>query len=487
MKPRDSAMASGALRLGTLLLTALLTALLSGRASFGQTQGQEHGSGAESLNLDKADGTKLTLEDCIHSAVRSATLVMRQKNSTEVSGAALIQAYMQFLPNLTAQANSTFYSGNQYFASALPTLVSNNGISGGYALSADLNIFNGFADAAGLKSAKLKKDASNLSLVRAKQTIALNVAQSFMNVMLDNRLVQIAKKNFQESEAREELLVEQTRVGSKSMADLFRQKAQTSSDEARYLSSENKRRTDQIYLLQQLRLDVTQNYHFVDLDMPADNVDVRYSNENELIQAGLDIRADLRASLDFAEATRSDVTRARSTYLPHLDLQAGLAAGGAYLYSQTVAGQNVVPNSQSPLSTQWGSQTEYTLGIVLTWQIWDRYVTQLNVTQAQANQSNAEIDAQDSRNQVLADIRLAYSGYQTAASQLRASKQGLTAAQKAYEVIEGRYEFGSANFIDLITSQASLLEAESTRAQAQVNFLLQSKSVDFATGKIQTD
>ena len=62
------------------------------------------------------------------------------------------------------------------------------------------------------------------------------------------------------------------------------------------------------------------------------------------------------------------------------------------------------------------------------------------------------------------------------------SKKGTEAAQKAYEVTQGRYEVGSSNFVDLITAQAALVQAESSRAQALIGFLLQTKTVDFAQG-----
>jgi len=143
-----------------------------------------------------------------------------------------------------------------------------------------------------------------------------------------------------------------------------------------------------------------------------------------------------------------------------------------------------VPASQSPVYSQLGSQTEYSLGVVLTWQIFDRFVTHQAVAQAAYRESNATTDSEDMKNQVQADVRLAYSNYKTARQLLRASKEGLVSSQKAYEVIGGRYEFGSANFIDLITSQTALLQAESAQAQALINFILQGEEVEFAVGQI---
>jgi len=61
-------------------------------------------------------------------------------------------------------------------------------------------------------------------------------------------------------------------------------------------------------------------------------------------------------------------------------------------------------------------------------------------------------------------VRQSFGDYQTALDQLKSSKKGLEAAQKAYEVMNGRYGVGAASFLDLVTTQTVLVQAESTRA-----------------------
>ena len=110
-------------------------------------------------------------------------------------------------------------------------------------------------------------------------------------------------------------------------------------------------------------------------------------------------------------------------------------------------------------------------------------MTHQNVSRAKANANNLETYAQDRKNQVEGDVRKSFGDYQLAIQQLRASKKGLEAAQKAYAVMEGRYKVGAASFIDLITVQAALVQAESARAQALIDFQLQGKSIEFAIGE----
>jgi outer membrane protein len=439
------------------------------------------------LTLDKTGGITLTLQDCVKLAITTATSVLKADNAEKVSGAALLQSYGQFLPNLTASGNYAYQTGSQYLTTGTPTLVSGSNAGAAFGLIADLNLFNGLSDFAGLKASLLRKDAANLSLFRAKQAIALDITQSFLAVVLDNQLVEIARKNLQESQERERLLQEQTRLGARNLSDLFRQQAQTSSDESLLTTAENRTRTDQILFLRKLRADVAKSYHFVDPAIPEEKAEERFSSEGTLLETALAHRSDLKASDESANAANWDIKSSFAGYLPKLDLAGGLNSGSHYLYTQNVNGQTVVPPSQNTLGYQLGTQIEYTVGLYLTWNIFDRFQTRENVAKARAVADNADIDAQDFKNQVQGDVRQAYGDYETSIAQLRSSRKGLTAAEKAYEVIEGRYEVGSAAFIDLVTAQATLLQAETARAQALIDFMLQSKTVEFATGELKVE
>ena len=53
--------------------------------------------------------------------------------------------------------------------------------------------------------------------------------------------------------------------------------------------------------------------------------------------------------------------------------------------------------------------------------------------------------------------------------------------------MEGRYEVGSASYIDLITVQADLVQAESNRATALIDYIYEDALVNFSTGETQVE
>ena len=123
-----------------------------------------------------------------------------------------------------------------------------------------------------------------------------------------------------------------------------------------------------------------------------------------------------------------------------------------------------------------------TVGLGLTWKLFDKFVTKTNVDAYKIYRSNAEIDRDDLAVQISADIRLAFNDYVAALQQIETSERGIVAAQQSFEVIQGRYNVGSSNFIDLSNAQAVLLQAEVSRIQALVKLSLQKKVLDYFIG-----
>jgi outer membrane protein len=427
--------------------------------------------------------SKLDLEQSIKIALDDATAVLRAKNNLDAAGSQMIQGYAQFLPNVSLVGNYGYQAGKVYVTTEIPTIINTRNWGPSYQVVSDLNLFNGLSDLAALKASLARKDASELTLKRAEQQISVDVAQSYLQVILDQEIVLIARKNLASSQARQKLLEEQTRVGVRNLADLFRQQAETASDESYLISSENKERSDQLLLIRKLRLDVNKNYVLARPTLeehPASNE--KYDNESEMIKIALDNRADYHASQRTADAANQDVKSARAGFLPKLDLQFDLLSYARYISSQNALGVTEVPPSQESFGNQLGNQVSYTIGLALTWNIFDRWVTPANVSRTRAIADNAEVDSVDSEKQVEDEVRQALGDYRAALQQLDSTQSGLLAAQKAYEVMQGRYEVGSASFVDLITAQATLVQAESARAQALIGFALQTRVMENVLG-----
>ncbi len=427
---------------------------------------------------------RLTLDKSIEIAVKNSSTVLKNEINERLASARLLQSYAQFLPTVDVGARYSGSSGTTLFAFTTVNLVNGSNRGAGATLSSTLNLFNGLSDYSGLKSAMASEKFTQSTLSWARQQIALDITQTYLQMVLDLQLVDIARKNLQTSQGRLEQLKTQTQVGASSIADLYRQEAQTSSDTLSLQTAEVRAKDDETLLIRKLRVAPDATYIFETPSLETSRSTLAARPLPELVREALEQRSDLHASEFRLQSTDWDITRAKSDYFPHLDLRFDRVSSAQYLYRQIVNGQDVLPSSQQSLGDQLGNQVNYTLSLNLTWNLFDRLLTRTQVTQARLTHENAEIDAQDTRLQIDAEVRIAIHDYETAWTQVGTAKTGLDAASKAFEAVRGRYQMGQATFIDVLSSQVTLTQARSNQVQASVNLKLREKTLDYATGRL---
>ena len=164
------------------------------------------------------------------------------------------------------------------------------------------------------------------------------------------------------------------------------------------------------------------------------------------------------------------------------DLGAGVFSNGAYFNKLYVNDVNSKPGSQTGIGDQLTQQVSGVLSLNASWAIFDRYYTRSGISIAKVVSGNAQIDYENEHIQIVSEIRQAYGDYTTALQQIETADKEVIAAQRAYETLNGRYQEGSANFIELSTAQINLLQARQDRIQSVISLMLQKKVIDFYLG-----
>lgn len=426
----------------------------------------------------------LTLQDCIGIALQNSTTVLKGNNDIAIAGTQVLAAYGQYLPNVVAAGGVNYNKGNNYYGSTGVLLADQSRSAYNYQLTSSVNLFTGYFNYSSLKAAKLNQQIAGLSLERAKQAIELDITQSYLQLVLDRKIVYLDSNNLVVSLKREQQLTMQTDIGRTARTDLYQQQAQTSSDQLLLINARSRANNDKILLLQKLRIDSSDNYEIEDIPID-DNADAaRYGNADALVQEGLGGRVDLRSAELNVQFSNWNIKKFRSGYLPVVSLSGGLFNDGGYFNSLNVNGVNELPPSQTSVFTQLYKNTYGLLGVNATWNIFDRYATKSNVAAARILADNARIDKEDTRIGIVTGIRMAHNDYINAVQQMETVGKGLVAAQQAFDAVNARYQQGATDFITESNSQQVLLQAEQNKIEAQVNMMLQKKAIDFFTGTI---
>jgi len=431
-----------------------------------------------------ASPTLLTLEGSIERAQTEGTPVLHAQNNDNAAAVSLVKGYAQFLPNLQGTFSFGYEKGNKFYTVGAPAVFNTENYGFNYQLTSTLNIFNGLADWASLKAAIERRDFATLTLARAKQLIALDVAQSFLQVLLDRKIVAIHQSALDASKAQEALVAKQVEVGSGKPSDLASARAQTSQNQSLVLSALNQVRTDLLLLVQKLRLNVKDDYEIKEPKLNAvSTIDSKYANEDDLIDEALANRADLKAAKRNATAAEWDVTNAASGYWPTLNAQFALYSNARELIIDSSGGVNYVPPVQTNLFTQLGNNNYYDITLNLSWNIFDQWTTPRNVAVANATARNLRVDAGDQERQVTVDVRKGLLDYKTASALMDSTAAGAQSAEEAYNLVKGRFDAGIVNFSELQLAQSTLVAAQSAKEQAVVSLELKKRALDTAIGR----
>jgi outer membrane protein len=426
----------------------------------------------------------LTLPDCIGIALLNSTAVLKGNNDVALAGTQVLAAYGQYLPNVVAAGGYNYDLGNNYYGSTGAALAYQARSAYNYQLTSSVNIFTGFFNYSNFKAAKLNRNVAELTLERAKQDIELDITQSYLQVILDRKLVVVDSNNLVTSLQREQQLEALTDIGRRARTDLYQQQAQTSSDKLLLINAQSRLKNDKIILLQKLRIDSSDSYEIEDMAVDDGAEAGKYGNVEDLVQEGLHTRVDLRSADLAVQASDWNIRKFRSGYLPVVSAGGGLYNNGAVFNSLSVNGVDELPASQASPFTQLYKNTYGLLGVSATWNIFDRYATRSNVAAAKIFADNARIDKEDTRIGILANIKMAHNDYVNAVQQMETVGKGLVAAQEAFDAVNARYQQGATDFITESNAQQVLLQAEQNKIQASVNMLLQKKAIDFFTGTI---
>jgi outer membrane protein TolC len=173
---------------------------------------------------------------------------------------------------------------------------------------------------------------------------------------------------------------------------------------------------------------------------------------------------------------------ATAGYLPQLYVGASFGVFARTYEWERQNGVNLLTADQRAMSTQLGSQPMGIFTLGLAWPLFDQFQTRFEVERARAASRISTLEAEDSRLQVLGDVRQAADDYRAAVEKLRATDAGLASAQEAFDAVSARFDVGLGIFLDVQAAQTALADAQAQRAAASVNLVLRRQVLRYVTG-----
>ncbi len=382
-----------------------------------------------------------TLQECVNHALENNISVKQSALDLETTEADKLEAIGNFLPSLNANANAQKNTG----LSINPT---NNQFenttfgSAAGAVNVGYTLFDGLKNIRQLQRSKLSELAAQYRLDKMKDDIALAVANSYLQVLLNKANLEVAKSQnvvTLEQLDRTNNLVD---AGVLPRGDLLEIKATDASEKQKIAVAEN---TVKISLISLAQLLLIKDYKTFDIA----------EEEYNIIDGGIADK-DVYEIIDSAKETRAEVKIAeKNVALAEKDLQ--ITRGNYYPTLSAFFGYNTRYADNDPLDRDFVEQLYlndgFGYGVQLNVPIFNGFAVRSNVKRSKVNLKNTEYQLEQAELDLESNVYQAYVDAKGALKAYEAASVALESQELAYQYAKDRYDVGLTNAFDFSQSK----------------------------------
>ena len=420
----------------------------------------------------QATGSReITLDDAVKAALEKNHTAVNASYDLDKAQYGSSKASDFLLPAVNGTAAYTF--GDQLTSSLIyPTVpYSTHGLS--YGVTASVNIFNGGADAANIRSADYTLDAAKYNLKWTRQSVAFNVTSAYVNALRTKELLKSSQLTYSQDSAQLVRVRAQYTAGAQAINAVYQQEAVVGNDELQTIQSRNNFDNALADMLFQINIPPSRygefdvSLHGIDtavstMKTRANGLQVDASVIGDLIEHREDF-ASQRANL-LSEEEAIKITRAG--LLPTLNASFGIGGSG-------------VDPSISHIQLSHALSGRLTLNVP----IYERSQTglQMDIQRTQLEEGRVLLD--QSEQQFRSDITKASNNLRAANQALDASDHALTSAEESFRSATERLRVGAGIQVDVIVAQSQVQTARTNRVNAVYNYVLAVKQLEYLLGR----
>ncbi len=451
---------------------------------------------------------KWSLEECITHALTKNISIQQSELDAELAKIDKLDAIGSFLPSLNVSASNFWQTGLTInpLTNTLGTATSRNS---SYGVNVGVNIFDGLRNVRQFQRAKLNAFLSQYNLGKSKDDIALFIANSYLQVLLNKESLKVIEKQQKitlEQLERTERLVE---AGTLPKGDVLEIRATQADEQTRMVQARNAVQISLIALAQSLLLKEYQNFDIVEQDYLVPVATILETPVGAIVEKARASRYEVKIAKQNKVIAEKDLAIARGVYYPTLsgsfgyntresgvnnviqvpDLNDPFSLQNIGTVSET--GQNVVsqvpntiPIEQQPISffDQLSNNDGISYGLQLAIPVFNGFAARNGVKRSKLNIQRTQLQLEQAELDLDSNVYKAYLDAQGAAEAYEAASITLTAREEAYDYAKSRYDVGLINAFDLSQSRFRLENAMSQQIQTKFDYIFKIKVLELYFG-----
>jgi len=449
---------------------------------------------------------KLSFEQCILYAISNNLQVKMQNLSLEQSKEQYLKSKMQLLPSLNANANQGYTIGRT-IDPLTNEFAENNVRSNNFSISANWTLFSGFQNINTLQQNYYMLQASEKDYEKVQTDILLNVTSAFLQIILANELLNVAKFQRDLSKMQVERTSKLLAAGNVSKGAVLEMESQLASDDLQIVVASNNLELAKLNLFQLLELNINDS---IDLEFPTlsdpDSIMPPLSPE-QVYNEALQFMPAIKSSELKMKAAEKGFQAAKGYRSPRISLGASYASGyssqrkeidGFSFDTPYISGYTIDGNgNQYPVYSynvkydyrtadfkkQLNDNISKSLTINLTIPIFNNWQANYAVSSAKINALQSKYNFELAKKQLVMEVQQAYNDALSAYKKYVAAKKAEKAANESFKYVEQKFNVGLASSYDFHLSKTNLIRAQSELIKSKYEYIFKIKVLDFYMGK----
>ena len=417
---------------------------------------------------------KWTIQECVDYAIKNNLQIQAQAYNKDVQTKNLEMAKRDYLPSVSGTISNNMNFGQTLVGT---TSIRNDSYYNGANVGANILVYNNGRLEKTIRKTGFDVEASLQDIETIKNNIALQIAQQYLNVMLNREIKKIsesAMENAQKLYDRAKI----TTVLAEATASLAREKqnvqtAQINVDRALFA------------MTQILQLQDYKTFDVVDIPVP-DELTAQTESVEEVLNIAYESQPIVKAAESRIKSAEAQTEVVKTNFYPTISATAGIGSFYNNLLNTNSVGFDPLTGrtvAERSFTQQYKNNFGQQISVTANIPIFNKGITRLQVEQTKINESLAKNNLEQQKFQLKQDIQQAqfnadsnYEIYVSAMEAERSTKLALDFATKSFEA-------GRSTIYDVTIARNNFANAQGSVAQAKYNYLFSVKVLDFYAGR----
>ena len=405
--------------------------------------------------------TTFSMKSAVMRALENNPAIDSARFAAEAATSARKAARSSFGPSLGVSYSYSRYSKDR--PSRYEPNVTTLSVTASQPLFTGFNLLNTYQKAA------LEEEKQGLQLESTCLTTALSVQEAFISYLRACESIRSTQSALERAHAQLDMAKTAWDIGLRPRLDKLQAEVEVARVEAQIISYENDREVWRARLAALLDLPSESGEYEGELSLP------HFDRTLEAcLKKALEHRPDLLMARKSVDIAYKDLGIVRSSFWPQLSAVAGWSTTGSHL--------DAAGSRYSVKDYSYGE-----VGLSIDWTLFSSGRRIHLSRQAERQVASLEAAVRSAINESAYAVRSCLLSTQDAFRSVQVARRAVTSARESYEDARMRYELQSGSYLELLTAQSALSEAELSEISSRADYLLALAQLYEAMGELHPD